>query len=81
MALKVITQTIADLSEAEKLKVSDNGAGKEYAGYLRVLHNGKCIGLYSDAMEREDAVFGRDLSWIKYLVLVAYQLGQEDGKE
>jgi len=75
MTLEVIVQVFEDLSEEEKLNVPDNGAGKECASYLRILHNGKTIGLYSDAMEPEDAIFYRDLKWIKCVIIRAYQAG------
>ena len=52
-----------DLTTDEKLGVSNNGYGKEYASYIVIEdENGKRI--YSDAMEPEDATFFRDLSWI-----------------
>ena len=52
--------------------------GKEEATYLRITHKGKTIGLFSDAVEPEDATFGRDYSWIGDIILKAYQLGIED---
>lgn len=60
--------------------LSDNGCGKEYASYMRVTHNGKTIRLESDAMEREDASFFRDLSWIKEAFEEAYNLGRNEGR-
>lgn len=78
MALEIIVQDFEGLSEHEKLGVPNNGSGKMYASYLRVLHNGETISLFSDAMEPEDAQFCRDLKWVKRMILLAYQLGTED---
>lgn len=52
-----------DLTEEEKLNVSNNGSGKEYASYISI-EDDKGKRIYSDAMEPEDATFGRDLNWI-----------------
>ena len=70
-----------DLSQSEKDCVPNNGAGKEYAGYLRVSHNGKTIALESDAMEPEDCVFYRDLSWIEPLLHKVFLLGKQEAHE
>jgi len=51
------------LSEEEKEFQSNNGFGKEDASYI-VIEDEKGKRIYSDAMEPEDAKFGRDLSWI-----------------
>lgn len=67
------------LRDDEKNEVSQNGSGAEYAGYIRMSRNGKTIHLYSDAMEPEDATFGRDLSWIAKAIHEAYDYGWEDG--
>jgi len=67
----------SDLTEEEKDNVPDNGSGKEYAGYIRVVHNGKTILLESDAMEPEDARFNRDLSWITGIIKKAHEIGRE----
>lgn len=66
-----------DLTEEEKIFQPENGSGKEYATYLQVSHNGETIGLYSDAMEPEDCVFYRDLSWIQEAIASAYELGKK----
>ena len=44
--------------------LSNNGSGKESAAYL-VIEDGDYKAIHSDAMEREDTSFHRDLSWIK----------------
>ena len=67
-----------DLSETEKEDVPNNGSGKEYASYIKVIHNGETILLDSDAMEPEDATFGRDLSWIPKMLRTCYELGKKD---
>lgn len=76
MSYKVIGQAYEELSDAEKLGVSNNGSGKEDAFYIRVTYKGKTIRLESDAMEPEDATFGRDLGWIKEALEEAYELGK-----
>lgn len=70
-----------DLEEDEKLGVSNNGCGKEYATYIKITHNGETICLESDAMEREDAMFCRDLYWIVDMFKMCYELGKQDGLE
>lgn len=68
-----------DLSEFEQDDfLSDNGCGKEYASYLKVIHDDKVIAFESDAMCPEDAIFCRDLKWIKSLLLRCYELGKQD---
>ena len=81
MTLEILKQDFEDLSDDEKLDVADNGYGKEYASYLRVLHDGNDIGLFSDAMEPEDARFSRDLRWIESMIRTAYELGQIDSAD
>ena len=76
--LEVKLQHYSDLSDKEKENVSDNGSGKEYADYIRILHNGETILLESDAMEPEDAMFCRDLNWIIEALRDCYNLGKED---
>lgn len=62
-------------SYVDKEFLSGNGSGKEYATYLLVNHNGELVTLESDAMEPEDARFGKDLSWIPELLKRVYMLG------
>lgn len=69
-----------DLTDAQKERASNNGSGKEYATYLKIDHDGKILSIESDAMEPEDATFGRDLSWVGEMILEAYRLGHSDGK-
>ena len=66
-----------DLTESQKEEVPDNGCGKEYANYLLLTDKkGHYCGLWSDAMEPEDATFGRDLKWIKDLLIDVYKMGE-----
>jgi hypothetical protein len=67
-----------DLTPIEQENASENGAGKERASYI-VIDNGIVRKIYSDAMEAEDAVFYRDLSWIANELNQAYIQGKEDG--
>ena len=76
--LEITRPRFGDLTEDERENALDNGSGKEYAGYIRVTHGGETILLKSDAMEPEDASFGRDLSWISGIIRKAYGLGQAD---
>ena len=76
--LKVTRPQFEDLTKNEQNKVSNNGSGKKYAEYIKVTHNGATILLENDAMEREDAVFCRDLSWISGIIEKAYELGKTD---
>lgn len=77
--LKAVICRYDDLTEDEKLIVPENGCGAVCANYIRVTHNGKTIRLESDAMEKEDAIFLRDLDWIPDAVVEAYKLGFQDG--
>ncbi len=61
--------------------LSDNGAGKEYAGYIIEKVDGEVIAVHSDAMESEDASFYRDLKWIADALREAYLRGLEYGIE
>lgn len=69
-----------DLTEEEKESVSNNGSGKEYAGYIKIIHNDHTEFLESDAMEPEDAIFCRDLHWIIKALKRCYELGREECK-
>lgn len=77
----VVIENYQSLSKNEKDNVSNNGSGAEYASYLRVIHNGKTILLESDAMEKEDAIFTRDLSWVKDIIFKSYQIGLQEGRD
>ena len=73
--LKVEQLRFNDLTDDEKEDASNNGAGKEYANYIKITHNGKVICFESDAMEPEDATFGRDLSWVADMLEQCYVFG------
>jgi hypothetical protein len=75
--MKITLESFEDLTDEEKNNVPNNGSGKEYANYIRVEHNGETLFLESDAMEREDAVFLRDLSWIIDALNKCYEIGRE----
>lgn len=77
----VISQSFDDLSDDEKLGVSNNGSGAEYANYLRIVRDGVTIYLESDACEPEDARLSRDYQWVKKAIQDAYAFGLEDGRE
>jgi len=78
--LEVTTPQYEELTEDEQANASNNGSGKKYADYIRITHNGETILLVSDAMEREDATFSRDLSWIVDALYKCYELGKIDGE-
>jgi hypothetical protein len=62
--LKITSCYFDDLPEwVDKSMLPNNGSGKEYATYL-VIEDGDYRSVRSDAMEPEDARFGRDLKWI-----------------
>lgn len=74
---QISVEDFDSLSEEEKGAASENGAGKEYASYLRVELDGVTIALESDAMEPEDARFSRDLSWVPELLARCYDIGRD----
>ncbi len=49
---------------------------RDYGTVLRVTHNGKILMEHADTMEPEDVSFGRDLSWVKPAIELAYKLGK-----
>lgn len=55
--------------------LSDNGDGAEYASYLLIYEDKKLVRCESDAMEKEDARFSRDMFWIKHAIWDAYLFG------
>jgi acyl-CoA synthetase (AMP-forming)/AMP-acid ligase II len=59
----------------------DNGRGREDSEYLIIYENGQFIEMFSDSMEREDARFSRDLSWVMPAILEAYEAGQKAGQK
>jgi hypothetical protein len=76
--LEVESLSFTDLTDEEKQSVPNNGAGKEYASYIKVTHNGKTLYLESDAVEPEDATFYRDFGWVSAAIQKAYDLGKAD---
>ncbi len=76
--LEITSLEYEGLTSDEQFCVPNNGHGKEDATYIKVTHRGETICLESDAMEAEDARFYRDLSWIKNIILKAYELGKQD---
>ncbi len=72
---EVKLQGAEDLTEKELADMPNNGCGREYATYLRVVYNGDTILLKSDASEPEDADFSMDFSWIKDAIMMAYGIG------
>ncbi len=77
----VTTPEYESLTPEETLGVSDNGIGKEYANYIRIIRNGETVWLESDAMEPEDARFSRDLKWVIDALRHAYECGVVDGRK
>jgi hypothetical protein len=67
-----------DLTEEEQSMQPNNGQGKEYANYVKLIHNSETIMILSDAIEPEDASFERDLSDVVYAIRKAYELGLKD---
>ena len=55
---------------------SDGEKVRDYGSVLRVVHNGKILVEEADTMEPEDVSFGRNLSWIKSAIELAYKLGK-----
>ena len=76
--VRVETCYYDDLTEDRKQEVSNNGFGCEYATYIKVIHDGQVVGIFSDAMEPEDATFGRDLGWISGMLIKCYNWGKEE---
>ena len=77
--LKIESLNFEDLSDTEKEDAPNNGAGKKDASYIRVTHDSRLVCIESDAMEPEDAVFYRDLSWITRVLEECYKCGKIDG--
>lgn len=67
-----------DLTEEEQGFAPDNGIGKEDSEYLRIKYSEEDSEVFFDAMESEDAIFSRDLSWIKRAIEKAYNQGLKD---
>ena len=77
--LEVRIEQFGNLEPDELKKMPDNGSGKRWASYIRMIHDKKTILLVSDAMQPEGATFRRNLDWIKDALLKAYRCGIEDG--
>ena len=65
--------------EQDEWCLSNNGYGREPAGYLVIRVDDKIVRVESDAMEPEDATFGRDLHWIGDALAEAFKYGQKLG--
>lgn len=65
----------------EEWAMPNNGCGAEYATYIVMKYQGVILNVMSDAMEPEDASFGRDLGWIQSALKDAYRFGLDDGKQ
>lgn len=63
--------------EIEKDFLPENGSGSDCASYLLIYADGKLAEWYSDAMEKEDAIFCRDLDWISAALRNAFEHGRE----
>lgn len=72
--------TYNDLTDEERIRVSNNGSGKENASYLRIIFPDGTKQIESDAMEPEDARFSRDLEWIKGTLNKTFAAGQSTPK-
>jgi len=48
---------------------------------LAIRHHGKVLDVKIDGWEPEDACFVRDLDWVPWWTLIAYQMGQEDAQK
>ena len=55
---------------------SDGEKVRDYGHVLRIIHNEKILIEEADTLEPEDVSFGRDLSWIKPALELAYKLGK-----
>lgn len=78
--LKVEVLSYEDLTPEEQEVQPNNGWGKEYATYIKVTDGGRTVEILSDAVEPEDAMFGRDFSCIPEVIKHAYRIGIQHGK-
>jgi hypothetical protein len=76
--MEIKTLRYNDLTDEEKEDVPNSGSGKKYAYYIKITHEGKTLCLESDAMEPEDAIFLRDLSWIPGMLQKCYEIGKNE---
>ena len=77
--IKIEQLRYEDLTPEQQSEASNNGSGKEFAGYLKVTFGDQILGLFSDAMEPEDACFFRDLSWVTEIIEKSCKLSQDAG--
>ena len=68
------------LPEDVKEDMPSNGCDKEDASYIHIEWDNGTHEYHSDAMEPEDAKFGRDLSWVGPLIAKAYNEGFSKGR-
>lgn len=73
--MKIELLGFEDLTEDEQMDQPSNGCGEEEASYLKITFNDGVYGIFSDAMEPEDARFFRDLKWISKALNAAYVAG------
>lgn len=78
--LKVEMVSYGDLTEEEQEHQPNNGNGKEYATYIKLIHDGDTLMILSDAVEPEDATFGRDFFDVVTAIELAYTTGKVDGR-
>jgi hypothetical protein len=74
MSFKVTIGDYNSLSDSEKAVF----ISCQDANFLRVIHDHATIILECDAMEPEDALFTRDLSWVAHVIREAYTYGFSD---
>lgn len=78
--LKVKVVSFNDLTEEERRHQPNNGRGKEYANYLKIIDGMETVTVLSDAVEPEDATFTRDFRNVVEAIKLAYKIGLRDGK-
>ena len=69
-----------DLTKEEQENQPNNGCGKECANYIKVTSGDETLWILSDAVEPEDATFGRDFSDVVDVIKDAYAMGLKHGK-
>jgi hypothetical protein len=79
--LKVKRVYFEDLTEEEQMVQPNNGAGKEYANYIKITDGSETVMILSDAVEPEDATFSRDFIDVTTAIEKAYKIGLRDGKK
>lgn len=78
--LKIDIVNFDDLTKEEQKIQPNNGSGKKYANYIRILDGEKTLMILSDAVEPEDATFRRDFLPVMTAIKQAYKIGLRDGK-